>query len=461
MARDLFIKSGLSNQILASIWSLSDLDSDGKLNLIEFSIAMHLINMCLRGFEVPKSLPNKLLSSLNMKEAKLKIKEKTSVERQDSTTNIASSNSQFMNSFQDDFLLMDENKQKEEILLKKRLEEENRIQQDRQFESLRREEEERRIQEQRKFELLKQQEEERRKHEEIKKEELMKLEMLRQQEQKRQEEEKMRLELQKQEEMRRLEELHKQETLRKQKELEDMKKEIILMIQEKLNLTNDLRSIQSKKFLLANQLATMEQEGESIRNEVGTLELEIEKIKIKGANIREKLDLCARQIETLQEQKEQMEAMTEERQEVIREEETKILILESQINKNKEALDFQKSNIEKMKKELINLKNNKDYNNEKSKIDSNINMKSTQNFPFPDFGEKKDVEENSSNSFGFVENENHNPFKTSKTKPSFVSEHAFLDDFGSSVKERGTVVFRELPSIINEKDQFGKIMAKN
>lgn len=44
--------------------ALADTDSDGKMNINEFSIACKLINLKLRGMEVPKKLPPTLLSSL-------------------------------------------------------------------------------------------------------------------------------------------------------------------------------------------------------------------------------------------------------------------------------------------------------------------------------------------------------------------------------------------------------------
>jgi hypothetical protein len=52
-ARELLTQSGLPNGILAQIWTLSDLDRDGKLNESEFVIAMALVN---RG--APSTQPN-------------------------------------------------------------------------------------------------------------------------------------------------------------------------------------------------------------------------------------------------------------------------------------------------------------------------------------------------------------------------------------------------------------------
>lgn len=44
--------------------ALADTDADGKMDINEFSIACKLINLKLRGFDVPKVLPPQLLASL-------------------------------------------------------------------------------------------------------------------------------------------------------------------------------------------------------------------------------------------------------------------------------------------------------------------------------------------------------------------------------------------------------------
>lgn len=44
--------------------ALADTDADGRMNVNEFSIACKLINLKLRGFEVPKTLPPTLVTSL-------------------------------------------------------------------------------------------------------------------------------------------------------------------------------------------------------------------------------------------------------------------------------------------------------------------------------------------------------------------------------------------------------------
>lgn len=46
--------------------SLADTDSDGKMDINEFSIACKLINLKLRGYEIPKGIPPSLLASLKV-----------------------------------------------------------------------------------------------------------------------------------------------------------------------------------------------------------------------------------------------------------------------------------------------------------------------------------------------------------------------------------------------------------
>jgi len=43
-AKGMFIKSGLEVKTLRSIWRLSDIDKDGKLDVDEFTVAMYLID---------------------------------------------------------------------------------------------------------------------------------------------------------------------------------------------------------------------------------------------------------------------------------------------------------------------------------------------------------------------------------------------------------------------------------
>ncbi|KAG5347923.1 ITSN2 protein, partial [Acromyrmex charruanus] len=64
-AKGFLLRSQLQPAILGQIWALSDTDADGKMDINEFSIACKLINLKLRGFEIPKVLPPVLVQSLN------------------------------------------------------------------------------------------------------------------------------------------------------------------------------------------------------------------------------------------------------------------------------------------------------------------------------------------------------------------------------------------------------------
>ncbi|TSO67474.1 Intersectin-2 [Bagarius yarrelli] len=56
-ARSFFLQSGLPSSVLAEIWALADMNKDGKMDRLEFSIAMKLIKMKLQGQNLPSSLP--------------------------------------------------------------------------------------------------------------------------------------------------------------------------------------------------------------------------------------------------------------------------------------------------------------------------------------------------------------------------------------------------------------------
>ncbi|KAL5285571.1 EHD4 family protein [Megaselia abdita] len=60
-AKSELIKSKLPNSVLSKIWKLSDVDADGFLDLEEFALAMHLINVKLDGNELPNALPEHLV----------------------------------------------------------------------------------------------------------------------------------------------------------------------------------------------------------------------------------------------------------------------------------------------------------------------------------------------------------------------------------------------------------------
>uniref|UniRef100_A0A8C7VWQ7 Intersectin 2b n=1 Tax=Oncorhynchus mykiss TaxID=8022 RepID=A0A8C7VWQ7_ONCMY len=56
-ARKFFLQSGLPSSVLAEIWALADMNKDGKMDRLEFSIAMKLIKLKLQGTPLPSSLP--------------------------------------------------------------------------------------------------------------------------------------------------------------------------------------------------------------------------------------------------------------------------------------------------------------------------------------------------------------------------------------------------------------------
>uniref|UniRef100_A0A8C7AUZ6 Intersectin-1 n=1 Tax=Neovison vison TaxID=452646 RepID=A0A8C7AUZ6_NEOVI len=56
-ARNFFFQSGLPQPVLAQIWALADMNNDGRMDQVEFSIAMKLIKLKLQGYQLPSSLP--------------------------------------------------------------------------------------------------------------------------------------------------------------------------------------------------------------------------------------------------------------------------------------------------------------------------------------------------------------------------------------------------------------------
>ncbi|XP_060897055.1 intersectin-2b [Labrus mixtus] len=56
-SRKFFLQSGLPASVLAEIWSLADMNKDGKMDRLEFSIAMKLIKLKLQGTSLPLALP--------------------------------------------------------------------------------------------------------------------------------------------------------------------------------------------------------------------------------------------------------------------------------------------------------------------------------------------------------------------------------------------------------------------
>lgn len=60
-AKSEMVKSKLPNTVLGKIWKMSDIDKDGQLDMDEFALAMHLVNVKLEGHEIPAELPDHLI----------------------------------------------------------------------------------------------------------------------------------------------------------------------------------------------------------------------------------------------------------------------------------------------------------------------------------------------------------------------------------------------------------------
>ncbi|KAG8590960.1 hypothetical protein GDO81_006988 [Engystomops pustulosus] len=60
-ARNFFLQSGLHPPVLAQIWALADMNNDGRMDQLEFSIAMKLIKLKLQGYPLPSALPTAML----------------------------------------------------------------------------------------------------------------------------------------------------------------------------------------------------------------------------------------------------------------------------------------------------------------------------------------------------------------------------------------------------------------
>ncbi|KAG4302762.1 hypothetical protein PCK1_000922 [Pneumocystis canis] len=60
-AVEIFSQSGLPKKDLELIWALADSENRGKLNIDEFSIALHLVYRKLNGYEIPLKLPQELV----------------------------------------------------------------------------------------------------------------------------------------------------------------------------------------------------------------------------------------------------------------------------------------------------------------------------------------------------------------------------------------------------------------
>jgi len=60
-AKGILVGTGLPNDMLKRIWYLADIDKDGSLDLDEFLVAMHLVEVCQKGHPLPGQLPVSLI----------------------------------------------------------------------------------------------------------------------------------------------------------------------------------------------------------------------------------------------------------------------------------------------------------------------------------------------------------------------------------------------------------------
>ncbi|EIE89520.1 hypothetical protein RO3G_14231 [Rhizopus delemar RA 99-880] len=76
-AKEIFSQSGLPQNVLMQIWNLSDPNNQGRLNVDEFAVAMHLIYRKLNGYNVPETLPPELVppSTRDLNESVSKLKQ--------------------------------------------------------------------------------------------------------------------------------------------------------------------------------------------------------------------------------------------------------------------------------------------------------------------------------------------------------------------------------------------------
>ena len=56
--KQIMLQYGLSNDILARIWELSDLDKDGSMNAEEFALCCYLLESVKNGKQLPQQLPD-------------------------------------------------------------------------------------------------------------------------------------------------------------------------------------------------------------------------------------------------------------------------------------------------------------------------------------------------------------------------------------------------------------------
>ncbi|OON16734.1 hypothetical protein X801_07442 [Opisthorchis viverrini] len=61
VVKPILVASQLPNSVLRTIWQLSDVDKDGRLDADEFALANYLIKLKVEGNDLPSALPDHLV----------------------------------------------------------------------------------------------------------------------------------------------------------------------------------------------------------------------------------------------------------------------------------------------------------------------------------------------------------------------------------------------------------------
>ncbi|GBM98018.1 Intersectin-1 [Araneus ventricosus] len=95
-ARNILVNTGLSQPILAQIWTLADIDSDGRLSCEEFVLALHLAESVKAGDALPSFLPPELIPPSHRR------KRSTSIQSTGSTSSHALGDINLLGDFKDE-----------------------------------------------------------------------------------------------------------------------------------------------------------------------------------------------------------------------------------------------------------------------------------------------------------------------------------------------------------------------
>lgn len=279
-ARNILLKSGLSNQHLASIWNLSDIDKDGNLTCEEFILSMHLIDMAKAGEQLPITLPLELIPLSFRKKQSINGPTQPALVNQSSVESIGNRNT-FEDKRKENFekgqaelekrrqLLLEQQKREQEERERKEKEEFEKRERIRlEQERKKKEELERQLQKQREIEMQK--EEERKKQQELK--EAARREMERQ----------------------RMIEWENQKKSEMQATKQRVQEALINLKAKKQRMIVDVEQVNS-------QLNGLKEKVEETRSKVSEAKQEIDKMRVTRDTKLKEMNLLKTQIRTMQE----------------------------------------------------------------------------------------------------------------------------------------------------------------